>query len=507
MINTRSQEIIRLILEKKDYITINEIANQLNVSNKTVRNDLDKISEWLHENNLELIKKSGVGICINGDEAIKKLVLEQIISHKKIDKSQKNRKIYIGMKLILNEKGHVYEFADDLQVSRATIYKDITELKMLFKQYKIQLFRKNNTAVTIEGNEKYYRDFLFDYLIEDSNYKLFSEIVINQQYQCKGVSPFPVFDIKDDEIIEFVQVLKSIHPTYLQSIQNDAFVQLVLRMLILYIRVQNGHEIKLSERFLNEIEDLPYLNIAKELCDAVSKYYKINFSEMEFNYLQIYMVCLQNSDSKQQIQNEDDLLYEITHTLIDEWENELKYPFSQDKELYQGLFEHFLSAVPRIQHGIVIENLLMDDIQMFYKNTFQTVKQSIHVIENKLKCKVNDAEIGFITLYLATALDRLKRPLNTILISDSRMGANNLLISKLTTQFRELNITKIINSLSFNNLDLKDADLILTTNHSTYNTDIPVIVINPVLYDYDILRLKSVVKTYYAKKNDPILHK
>lgn len=212
MINTRFLDIIRLLLKKDDYITINEISKQLNVSNKTIRNDLVQIGEWLHENNLELIKKTGVGITICGDKNTKLHVYQEISekNSKNLDYSPEARKIYIGMKLILNPKCRIYELAEDLFVSRATIHKDILSLIPLFDQYKIKLNRKNNNGISIEGSERYFRDMLFDLMKKDNGYAIFSDIVKMETYSCDGSFPFSALDINDDEITEFIQVLKKV---------------------------------------------------------------------------------------------------------------------------------------------------------------------------------------------------------------------------------------------------------------------------------------------------------
>lgn len=57
MKNERIIKIVSVLLNQDNFITIDQISNQLNVSNKTIRNDLHLVEEWLKENKLELIKK------------------------------------------------------------------------------------------------------------------------------------------------------------------------------------------------------------------------------------------------------------------------------------------------------------------------------------------------------------------------------------------------------------------------------------------------------------------
>ena len=56
--NKRIMKIVDVLLKQDSYITIDKISEELAVSNKTIRNDLQIVDQYLEENNLKLIKKS-----------------------------------------------------------------------------------------------------------------------------------------------------------------------------------------------------------------------------------------------------------------------------------------------------------------------------------------------------------------------------------------------------------------------------------------------------------------
>lgn len=82
MQNKRILEIIRILLQQSDYITIQTITETLLVSNKTIRNDLATVADYLQENQLSLEKKTGAGIRINGGEEAKLILLKKISQKK-----------------------------------------------------------------------------------------------------------------------------------------------------------------------------------------------------------------------------------------------------------------------------------------------------------------------------------------------------------------------------------------------------------------------------------------
>lgn len=503
MVNKRLLDIVKLLLKQDGFITINEISNQLGVSNKTIRNDLYQVESWVKEQGLILTKKTGVGISIEGDKTTK-LHLCNLIQEKNnriVDYSPEARKIYIGMKLILNPNCRIYELAEELYVSRATIHKDILALVNIFELYKITLHRKNNNGVSIEGSEKNKRQLLIEFMTQDNGYISFSEMVKNSNFKCDGSFPFPAFDFNDDEIKEFFKVLESVNSSYIHSLLFSSLVKVTLHILVTLARIKDGYFISLSDKFIAELDHQPYYEDVQQICSVLENRYKIQFPNMEKHYLQVFFISLANDFQTRNNDKED--AKQLTKQLLLEWEKLLPHSFSKDSELENVIFNHLCHAITRFKHDIMIENTLMDDIQSIYPNTFDVVKKSIHLIEDYYDCTISDDEIGFFTLHLAASIDRMKKPLNTILISHVNIGATNLLATKLNAQFPELEIKKVLNYTTIHANEYEGIDLILTTESLDFETNVPVLTINALLYECDILRLKSIIRTYYKEKNDP----
>ena len=74
----RIMKIAKILLESKKPITINQIALELQVSNKTVRNDLKKLQNFIEREGLRLNKKTGVGTSIEGPEEHTSQLLQTI---------------------------------------------------------------------------------------------------------------------------------------------------------------------------------------------------------------------------------------------------------------------------------------------------------------------------------------------------------------------------------------------------------------------------------------------
>lgn len=504
MQNKRLLAITQLLLEQDGYITIADISHQLNVSNKTIRNDLKQIADWLAENGLILIRKTGVGIAVEGDKHAQLSISRQLQkkSRESIDYSPQARKTYIQMKLILNPSCRIHELAAELYVSRTTIHKDLVALSPTFEAYKIKLNRKNNNGVSVEGSEKNYRKMLVDLMTHDKGYHVFSKLVKNTDtYPCDGSLPYPALDFNDDEIQEFLNVLERTNNSFLHSLLFDTLVQLMLYLLVTFIRVSGGHFITLSDAFIRELDQQPCFEDVRQLCLALQQYYPISFTEEEMRYLQVFFISLQSGDKTEDENRQE--AEQLTTALLCEWERQLPYSFSDDAELRDAIFRHLCPAITRFRHGISIENSLMDDIYDMYANTFAVVRNSMSILEEYYHCQISDDEAGLIALHLASALDRRKNPLNTLLITHDSMGAANLLRRKLQTQLPELRITDARSYVGMEKADFTGFDLILSTTELPVKVPVPVLVISPLLHDYDVPRLRSLIQPYYKSKNDP----
>ncbi|MDF9825485.1 transcriptional antiterminator [Breznakia sp. PF5-3] len=508
MINKRVMKIIDILLQKDEYITIDTISKDLEVSNKTIRNDLQLVQEWLAENDLKLIKKTGVGVTIEGPKDNKLRIADTLKQKNKelIDFSPDARKIYIAMRLLTSEHNYrIYELANELYVSRATIHKDINEVSKLLNAEKIKLFRKNNNGLHIEGKERNKRNLLLELMVHDNGYHSFANIVNNDAYECDGSMVFEGLDINDDEIKEFVTLLRNSMNPYLSSLTFDSLIFVLLHILISLLRVQSKQYVTLSKHFIKELENQPLYEETHQITDTLSKHYDISFNETEIRYLQVYFVSMQNS--KQINKDDEKEAKEIYNALITSWSEQLQLPFHEDKNLYKSLYSHLYPAVTRFRHNIGIENPLIIEIKKLYKNTYKIVEKSVDYINNTYDISVSEDEIGYLTLHLAAALEHFKEPLHTILVCNGGMGTSTLLTQKLMRQIPEIEIVSQASFISIYEESLQHIDLIISTVELHLQTSVPILKISPILEDYDIVRLKDIVKEYYKIKNDPLLRK
>ncbi|WP_242946338.1 HTH domain-containing protein [Anaerostipes sp. 494a] len=154
----RSTEIIQKIIKNSDRIlTIKELAAEYQISQKTLRNDIKEINQFLNT-----IPMSGISITEKGELVKAKDFNESIVEKYLYEMdtymyklSTKERQIYIMMILTISRRHlTMQKFAEELYVSRITIVNDIEGIKDKFADYGAELMVDPGKGMFLKCSEK-----------------------------------------------------------------------------------------------------------------------------------------------------------------------------------------------------------------------------------------------------------------------------------------------------------------------------------------------------------------
>ena len=127
-ISARCKQILYMIIRSDDYVTLQQITEELNLSKRSIYYEICKINDWLSEQDIDEIEiERGKGIRLDED---KKSQIEMAI---KSEDSSENyifspmERIYFIICYIIKSRKPVSvdQLADCLKVSRNTIFNDL----------------------------------------------------------------------------------------------------------------------------------------------------------------------------------------------------------------------------------------------------------------------------------------------------------------------------------------------------------------------------------------------
>lgn len=161
----RLMQILFLLLNAGKPIPAAKLAEQLQISKRTIFRELDNVEISLRKYGLKLERKSRTGFELTGDTQDKQRLLEELQQSDHFDprnREERQQKLILAM-MKEDELQKLFYYADMLKVSEPTISKDLETLEEWFQRQNILLLRRAGFGVGLVYKEEDYRKALLAY--------------------------------------------------------------------------------------------------------------------------------------------------------------------------------------------------------------------------------------------------------------------------------------------------------------------------------------------------------
>ena len=157
----RAIEIIKG-LSTQTYITSTALAEQLNVSSRTIRNDVALLNQELKKNGAYIESKARHGLILRIlDEESYQTYYKNLMNTSPIDKENRIAQI-VEYILTMEDSVTIDDLCDIFYVSRSTMKKDMKEVRTILEKHDIQMDHRANQGLKIIGEEQNLRNCLAD---------------------------------------------------------------------------------------------------------------------------------------------------------------------------------------------------------------------------------------------------------------------------------------------------------------------------------------------------------
>ncbi|WP_432792232.1 BglG family transcription antiterminator [Peptacetobacter hiranonis] len=483
----RTQEILLEII-KNDDTTISNLAEKFNVSQRTIRNDLNSINDFLIINELSPISLINNGRIEKKDD-IK--VAYELISDKDLytyKLSKEERKIMISILLIeSSEYITLSKIADTLYVSRATIINDLNNVKEYLKSGNLTVLSHANKGLRVEGFESDKRNFLLKAILSDKDYK-------NLIYSVNKENV--LMDSEMDKIHKIINEQEHYHETYLT---DSSYNKLKNYIMISISRLRRGEMIEHQDIICEETHSM-----AKDILKYISQYCNVMTTADEEAYLSKFLNGLKYLKKEKENSNESMVKIQfITRQFVEGVSHDLKINLNDDYDFYLSLSNH-LESIFRAKNYNFPQNEFIDEVVSKNPDIVAATNKNIDVIEKYAQRKISDIEIAYITIHICAAIERKKKQeiaFHVILVCNGGVGTSQLLQAKLKTHYN-FQIVDIVSAHDENNIISKNADLIISTV-PLKNADIDHVIVSPLFTDEDYIRVGSKIDEIRSNRNIP----
>lgn len=506
------KQILLILLNSDEPITISKISLQLKVSPKTVRNYLDEIEQTLHDLNVKLIKKPNVGIYLDVDKNKKSSLKSELNILVNDIYSSKHRQKYILKTLFKNRYTYTIQlFADDLYCSKNTILSDLVFVEKWLKNHNLHLVRKQNQGLWIEGNENVFRDAMMSFFCETSYdiNQIDSSKTVELDYRLDNINYTKIKNFFPKLNFYVIQrIIQEAEEKLGYYFTDQAFVNLIVHIAIAIERIKFEKNISMEKDNFENIKENKEYVIAKWVVDQLSLDLKIKIPESEIAYICLHMLGskIQQDifvDDYTVIINSQDAIYlQVANEIIQLVSDILRIDLSDDKILLTGLVIHLRPTIIRLKNGLKLRNPLLDRIKNEYFSIFGAAWSCNSIFERNFNVSINEDEVGYISLHLASSIERINKKIKTVIICSSGIGTSQLVANRLKRELPDLEITNIIPANQLTTSVINEADIIISTISLRKNID-KIVCVSTFINENDILR----IQTFLSKSKNKLKNK
>ncbi|MCM3654459.1 BglG family transcription antiterminator [Metabacillus litoralis] len=499
-ISARERLILEILLTKKEEVAVKDLAYEIDVSVRTIHRDIKGIEDILKDYDLGLVKKSGVGIQITGEQVkIEELKFSLFnLSYNEYTPGERQMMVLCTL-LESTEPVKLIALANDLNVTIATISNDLTKLEDRLKVFDLSIIRKRGYGVEIVGNETGKRRAMSSVIADNLDEVEFLSLV-RENIQKKSIQQtdsiserlLGLVDKKKLLIVE--KVIDEINEELPYSIADSAYIGLVVHLALAIERILQGENINIDQAYLERLQTAPEYKIAEKIIDKLTKIFKFPIPIAEVGYITMHLQGAKLRHDKEYLIEESSFQVAIkAKSLIQFLEEQLNYDLISDNSLFQGLVAHLKPAIYRIKQNMGITNPLLQKIKEDYADLFVIVKEGVEKIFSDLT--VPDEEIGYLVMHFGSALLRNEGTgnLSALIICSSGIGTSKMLATRLWQELPEIKRLKNVSLFELNQINTADFDLIISTINLP-NLSKEYIVVSPILKKEEIEKLRSYIR-------------
>ncbi len=397
------------LLQHNHNIPLAELAQKLNVSTRTIRNDIKLLNDILEDSAFIEIEQGECCFYITDHYELeeRKISLEKM--QRDFDSPQK-RVAYIIKTLMTNDKPYsTEELAYDMNLGRTTLSNEIKKLNEVLKNYGLSIEGTQNAGIQLKGEELQLRLFILEHIYD----MVYEEEAIQENIQ---------------------NCIETLFEQYrLESTTEKNFFHYVVMSVD---RIQSGHSLKyMDEKFYvlqkSNVWDI-IQTVANELRPLLNK--EISIEEKLFMTIPLAGMRtptdLENISKMELKQNIDEVVEEIIASIG----YELNLYLKKDN-LQKDFYYHISFMVNRLQFGYVLKNPLAEEITKKYPLAYKMAKIAAKVVEEKYHVTVPEDEVGYITAYFGAYILEYsivqQKPYKIALVCSTGRGTARLIASQL----------------------------------------------------------------------------
>lgn len=493
MFNGRMMSIIRY-LKLHQKAAYKEIAADLKVAERSIRYDVDRINDILSLNKQPVIEKHSKGVLVFPEG----LDLAELEEESDVIYTSKERiQVLLLILLLRNEELKMNQLSLQFKVSRSTIKNDMDTLDAELSKDGLSIGYnghfylegpRRKRIILLNQEFKKYINYLINPFTNYNSYEFYCIHIIHMAFE--GIS-IPNVVMAVDELLEDLNC----------TLTNTSYGWYMSNIMVLIWFIIHDKEYPLDVQIVPEFDQEKFGKFSKKLEGIIGR-------PVTEDHICL-MAKLFDFTNKFAGKNEKvDLVHAeaVTFSLITEMSKQLSLPFDKDKMLVEGLLNHMIPLIQRIQDGIEIKDNMISLLGPEELKLYGLMKQVCKEVDT-LKEITNEDEIVYLTVCFMASIRRMKNTpyKRVLLVCGHGYGTTTMLKESLLSEY-QIHIKDTIPLYKISSYqDWAGIDYVFSTIPFNNRLPRPCIVVNPILQAQDRAGIealgvarKTILSSYYA---------
>ncbi|WP_163537462.1 BglG family transcription antiterminator [Gracilibacillus sp. YIM 98692] len=497
LLNKREVEILHLLANSKECQTGKSIALLLEVSSRTIRNDMKKLNAALEKHGAMIVSHKGVGyeLEIWEEEVFDQLYTEYLDTGSNHLDGNANHSAHledeIVKKLLMNTLTdtsiHQEEFAEELFISLSALKSYLPLVKQRMAAFDLSVTTDRCNGIKITGNEDKIRYCISEYLFNHPTSHIYHDL-------------FPKNEIDRLKEITLNALLK-----HQLKLTDTALENLIIHMEITIRRFMNKKPLKWKVDDIENMKGTKEFKVASDILNDIKETLHIDMYD-EIYYITQHLLASSRLSGSYIDSKEYKRIEQILQHVIEEIKEKTSIDFREDQKLMEGLIIHLKVAFKRIAYQMNIRNEVLNSIKNNYPLAFQLAVIASQEIYKRTSLEIDENEIGFLAIHFGVALEKKglnKQQIKKIMIvCGSGLATASLIREKILNNYgQQVSIVETISLAELREDMLDKVDLVVSTVPITHIHSEKIVKINPIISHKDLSTIKARVLDEHSDQN------
>jgi mannitol operon transcriptional antiterminator len=507
-LDTRQARIARQLLETVGATSVDDLAAELKLTDRMIRYNLESIEGLLATHGLRLARRRGVGIWIEGPPTARVdllAVLDHAPGPSVLEPAERRARILLALLAASPDPIRSEALEDRLEVSRATIRRDMREVEGWLEGHRLHLRRIPGRGIAVAGSEVDLRGGLLALVLEsvppgtlerDSSAAAPAAPPPGPAAPSSGSHADPETDLQRYLGRLELPAFRAILSGELRDLddRDPTVTTAALYLAIVADRIRAGRAVRLGGGRLRSLLDHPASASAARIAAAVEVAIGVSLGRTDVAAITESLLGLTQLVDVAARPEAIDVRY--IDRVIAAAAARIHPSLAADEQLRSSLTEHVRRLHVRLRFGLPVSNPLQAEVRRRYPDIYRAAAEILAEVGPFGDSEMPVEEVGLLTMYLAGSLERhrLRPKVRVTVVCPAGMATAWILVSRLAAEFPQIEVVRVVSKAAFETEPGEELDLVVSTIPLDDAADAPVsLVVSPLLREADVRRIGRAV--------------